>query len=200
MMTAFDDLRFAVIDVEGNGQQPPEIVEIAITPVEGLTMGEPVTWLVKPQRPIAPIVTRKVHGIRDADVDGRTSFADIRADVLAALGGRTPVAHNAQVEYGVLRRHLPDWSPPVVLDTLRLAKKVWPGLSSYGLNRLLAHANIVIDGNHGQRHRARYDSYATALLFVQLAEAAGSREQLYSIASLPALAAKREEPEQEGLW
>jgi len=30
---AFDGLRFAVIDVEGNGQQPPEIIEIAIQPM-----------------------------------------------------------------------------------------------------------------------------------------------------------------------
>ena len=32
MSEAFDDLRFAVIDVEGNGQ-PPEIIEIAIQPM-----------------------------------------------------------------------------------------------------------------------------------------------------------------------
>jgi len=87
MSEAFDGLQFAVIDVEGNGQQPPEIVEIAIQPVDGLSMGaEPVVWLVRPERPIAPIVTRKVHGIRNADVADAPTWSEILPDVAAALG------------------------------------------------------------------------------------------------------------------
>src|SRR6266545_2270747 len=105
------DNRYAVIDVEGNGGQPPQIVEIAITPVDGLTIGEPVCWLVKPTEPINPIVTRKVHGIRNADVAHAPAFEQIAENVLAELDGRTPVAHNAQVEHGVLGRHLPTWQP-----------------------------------------------------------------------------------------
>ncbi|MGW4720935.1 3'-5' exonuclease [Nocardia sp. NPDC004260] len=61
---------FAVVDVEGNGQTPPEIIEIAILPVSGATVGvdDMRSWLVRPARPITPIVTRKVHGITNADV------------------------------------------------------------------------------------------------------------------------------------
>ncbi|MGH8902435.1 MAG: hypothetical protein ACRDYA_12345 [Egibacteraceae bacterium] len=42
-----------------------------------MKVGEPATWLVKPDRPITPIVTRKVHGIRNADVGrGRAGRSD----------------------------------------------------------------------------------------------------------------------------
>lgn len=57
-----------VVDVEGNGQQPPEIIEIAALPIDDGQLGPATTWLVKPRKPISPIVTRKVHGIRNADV------------------------------------------------------------------------------------------------------------------------------------
>ena len=63
---------FAAVDVEGNGQTPPEIIEIAILPISGqtvtVTVEEMRSWMIRPLRPITPIVTRKVHGITNADV------------------------------------------------------------------------------------------------------------------------------------
>ena len=191
--------RYAVIDVEGNGQQPPEIVEIAITPVDGKTVGEPMCWLVKPEKPINPIVTRKVHGIRNADVASAPGFAEIRPTILAELQDRMPVAHNAQVEYGVLTRHLFGWTPSTMLDTLRLAKHLWPGLPGYSLDHLLSHAGIIVDDSHGRRHRAAWDSYATARLFAAMASEVGQHGRLVEVACLPVFAAKQE-PAQGGLW
>ncbi|MGH3922068.1 MAG: 3'-5' exonuclease [Pseudonocardiaceae bacterium] len=198
MNDTFDDLRFAVIDVEGNGQQPPEIIEIAIVPVDGVKVGEPATWLVRPERPITPIVTRKVHGIRNADVADAPTWAEVEPDVAAALTDRVPVAHNAKVEHDVLRRHMPWWEPTRMLDTLRLARAVWPGLGAYGLDRLVEHAGLTLGGGHGQRHRAGFDAYATALLFVALAETTSDRDRLFSLAGLPGLTSD-EEP-QGKLW
>ncbi|MGH8906955.1 MAG: 3'-5' exonuclease [Egibacteraceae bacterium] len=198
MSSTFDDLLFAVIDVEGNGQQPPEIIEISIVPVDGMKVREPATWLVKPERPITPIVTRKVHGIRNADVADAPTWAKVEPDVMATLADRVPVAHNARVEYDVLRRQTPGWVPERMLDTLRLARAVWPGLRAYSLDRLMEHARIVLDVDHGQRHRARFDAQATALLFIALAKAAGSPDRLFSLASLPGIAP--DEEQQGELW
>lgn len=198
MNSTFDGLRFAVIDVEGNGQQPPEIIEIAIVPVDGVKVGEPDTWLVKPERPITPIVTRKVHGLRNADVADAPTWAEVEPGVAVALADRVPVAHNAKVEHDVLRQHMPGWAPARMLDTLRLARAVWPGLGAYGLDRLVEHAGITLGDDHGQRHRAGFDAHATALLFVALAETAGNRDRLFGLASLPGLASD-EEP-QGRLW
>jgi hypothetical protein len=32
-MTSWASMRYAVVDVEGNGQQPPDLVEVAVVPV-----------------------------------------------------------------------------------------------------------------------------------------------------------------------
>jgi DNA polymerase III epsilon subunit-like protein len=106
---------------------------------------------------------------------------------MAALAGRIPVAHNARVEYDVLRRHVPGWEPSTVLDTLRLARALWPGLGGYNLDRLLDHAGIVLGDATGQRHRAAFDVQATALLFLALTNAIGTPEELLAAASLPGL-------------
>jgi DNA polymerase III epsilon subunit-like protein len=185
MTSDFDDLRFAVVDVEGNGQQPPEIIEIAVAHLDGMTLvGEPQSWLVKPSRPISPLVTHKVHGITNADVADAPTIRELAPTLLAVFADRIPVAHNASVEKGVLGAQLPEWQPPMMLDTMRLAKLVWPGFKSYSLDPLLAHAQISLGDGHGARHRAGFDAHATALLFVVLARAAGSQFQLFEWASL----------------
>ncbi|MGH8902436.1 MAG: hypothetical protein ACRDYA_12350 [Egibacteraceae bacterium] len=71
-----------------------------------------------------------------------------------------------------------------MLDTLRLARAIWPSLEAYGLDRLVEHTGITLGDDQGQRHRARFDAHATALLFVALAETVGNRDRLFSLASL----------------
>lgn len=198
MTGTLDDLRLAIVDVEGNGHQPPEIVEIAVVHMNGLEIAEPVAWLVKPERPINPIVTRKVHGIRNSDVADSPSFDQIASQLLATLAGRIPVAHNARVEYDVLGRHLPDWKPTIMLDTLRLAKAVWPGEASYGLDPLLTRAGVNLDAFSGSRHRASFDALATAHLLADLARSVDGSDDLYALAALPGMAPVL--PDQEGLW
>jgi len=186
MTGTLEQSRFIVIDVEGNGQQPPEIVEIAVVTMDGLSVaGEPRTWLVKPSQPITPIVTRKVHGIKNADVEDAPAFADVEAEVLGLLGDRIPIAHNARVEVDVLARQLPAWQPPLVVDTLRLARALWPGLlAGYTLDKLLEHACIDTAGLGGKRHRAGFDAAATALLFAALAKDC-TTEQVLTLGCLP---------------
>ena len=48
-----------------------------------------------------------------------------------------------------------------MLDTLRLARHVWPGLASYGLDHLTQHLALTADDIDGRRHRATYDSQLT---------------------------------------
>ena len=56
---------FWVIDVEGNGGSPPEIVELAMIEVSGLKLtGRRRNWLIKPGQPITAAVSR-IHGLTD---------------------------------------------------------------------------------------------------------------------------------------
>ncbi|MGH4019756.1 MAG: 3'-5' exonuclease [Pseudonocardiaceae bacterium] len=197
--------RLAVVDVEGNGGQPPEIVEIAV-----LTLNQPVcrgdvsTWLVRPEHPITQLVTRKVHGISNADVADCPTWTQVADDVAGLLTDRALIAHNASLEHRVLGTHLPSWQPPMVLDTLRLAKQVWPGLPGYGLDRLIVHADLDVEDGAGQRHRADFDTWMTAGLLLVLVEESGlDWPGLVRVAGLPGFdqSAEPDEPdEQGGLW
>lgn len=161
----------AVVDVEGNGRIPPEIIEIAVVLVSGaLVNADGVqSWLVRPQNPITPIVTRKVHGIGNSDVEGCPQWTAVSPAVAQALDGRILVAHNAIVERRVLSEHLPDWQPPMVLDTLRLARALWPGLPGYGLDKLIEHAKLDTTAMQEQGyHRAGYDAWAAWQLLRRL--------------------------------
>ena len=44
--------RLVVADVEGNGRRPPRLVETAVVPIVAGSIGEPVTWLIRPPEPI----------------------------------------------------------------------------------------------------------------------------------------------------
>ncbi|MGH4017943.1 MAG: hypothetical protein ACRDT0_01590 [Pseudonocardiaceae bacterium] len=57
-MTGWRSLRYVVVDVEGNGQQPPDLVDLATVPIVGGVIGEPSSWLVRPDQPIKHFVTR----------------------------------------------------------------------------------------------------------------------------------------------
>jgi DNA polymerase III epsilon subunit-like protein len=171
--SVLDGQQIVVVDVEGNGQREPEIVEIAALPISGATpvqLTDLRIWLVRPRQPITPIVTRKVHGIRNEDVACCPPWRDIAPHVAQLLAGRVLVAHSASVERNILTTHLPGWEPALVLDTMRLARALWPGLIGYGLERLITHARITPPPMQpGQRaHRAGYDAVMTAELFVLL--------------------------------
>lgn len=173
-MTAWTEYRYAVIDVEGNGQQPPDLVELGVVSIVSGVIGEPVTWLCKPDRPITPIA-RRIHGIQNAMVAVAPPFSEVEANIRANLDGAVLVAHNAGVDMGVLRRKMPGFTPAAVLDTLKLSRRLLPGQPSHRLSELARSLRLdreLPDGMHP--HRAGYDVLVTARLFVYLASAAGS--------------------------
>lgn len=192
--------RIAVVDVEGNGCQPPEIIEIAVLTLDdGVTSDNLRTWLVRPCQPITALVTRKVHGISNAHVAGSPAWTEIANEVADALTGRALIAHNASVEHKVLSTHLPAWQPPMILDTLRLARHVWPGLPSYSLDRLIIHAGLDDTDTTGAYHRAGWDTWMTGQLLLTLVEQAPlDWPGLVTVAGLPGFGQPDEL--EGGLW
>jgi hypothetical protein len=135
-MADWTHLRYAVADVEGNGQQPPDLVELAVLPITDGVIGKPVSWLVKPPRPITYFATG-IHGISGKDVARAPAFADIEHEMRRALADRVLVAHNAHVDVAVLRRELDGWEASEVFDTLKLARRLLPGQPGYKLGALV---------------------------------------------------------------
>lgn len=171
--TVWSDVDWVVLDLEGNGAQPPELVELALVHITGGQIREPVWWLVRPPSPIR-WQARKVHGITDKDVAGRPAFAEVAAEVHSALAGAFPVGHNVRVDLDVMGRELPEWSPAEAIDTLRMARLVWP--PPHGLTALVERRGLASGMPPGLRpHRAAYDALVTARLFVDLVADSGAR-------------------------
>ena len=168
-MTDWTSLTYAVVDVEGNGQQPPDLVELAIVPIVNGEVGEARSWLVRPESLIAHFATR-IHGLTNGDVAGAPAFAEIAGEVAQLLDGPAIVAHNANVDVGVLSRKLPGWKPTEVFDTLKLARRLKPEQMSYKLGSLVDAFSLAEGLPEGlSPHRATYDALVAARLFVYLA-------------------------------
>lgn len=121
-----------VVDVEGNGVNPPDLVEVAALPVRE---GRPDTstagaWLTKPRHPVTPFAAR-VNGLTNERLENEPGWEEIADQVHTLLGTSWICAHNAHVDHRVLCAHLPTWQPTGVIDTLRLAKATHPGLPKY---------------------------------------------------------------------
>lgn len=110
-MTDWTTLKYVVVDVEGNGQQPSDLVELAAVPVVAGIIGEARSWLVRPDQPITHFA-RRIHGITNEQVAEAPVFADIKDEVLSALDGSALIAHNAHIDVDVLQRKLDGGSAP----------------------------------------------------------------------------------------
>lgn len=174
-MTDWTNLDYAVVDVEGNGQQPPDLVELAVVPITAGVIGEPTAWLLRPERPITSFA-RRIHGITNAAVAAAPVVADVEKEIRARLEEIAVVAHNAHVDLAVLRRTLPGWEPQEVFDTLKLARRLRPERVSYRLGSLVEAFNLANGLDSQLRpHRATYDALVTARLFAFLAKSPDGR-------------------------
>lgn len=163
--------RYAVVDVEGNGQQPPDLVELAVVPIWEGRIGTARQWLVRPPRPITPMA-RRIHKISNADVADRPPVSAVAHEIRSALTGAVLVAHNAPVDLSVITRELA-YTPEHVIDTLRLARRLAPGLPSYRLGSLIEHFGLAGDEDdlpEQTAHRAGYDALTCARLLTVLAQ------------------------------
>ncbi|MGH3688356.1 MAG: 3'-5' exonuclease [Pseudonocardiaceae bacterium] len=168
--TPWNEQCYLVVDVEGNGAHPPDLVELAAVPITGGVIGEPRSWLVRPASPIT-WQARKVHGITNDDVADQPTFDAIRDTVTRHLADAVViVGHNVHIDLDVLRRKLPGWQAHAVLDTLRVARVLLPDLPSRKLGALVDHFDLATGLPEGlQPHRATYDVLVTARLLRVLA-------------------------------
>lgn len=165
---------YVVVDVEGNGQRQPDLVEVAVVPVVGGTVGAATAWLVRPPRPVT-WQARRVHGLSDTDLADAPPIEDLRDDIASHLDSAIVVGHNVGVDLAVLGRCLHGWHPGPVIDTLRLARRFLPDLPSHRLGALVDHFGLATSLPAGGPHRAAYDALAAAHLLTRLAEDAATR-------------------------
>ncbi|NHM07702.1 GIY-YIG nuclease family protein [Flavobacterium sp. CYK-4] len=161
---------FAIVDIEttGGNASGSRITEIAILIHDGEKVIHRWETLVNPQQEI-PVPIFALTGINNEMVRHAPTFDDISEQVLELLTDRIFVAHNVNFDYSFVRHELEKsgfkWTARK-LCTVRAARKIRPGLSSYSLGNLCASLAIPVEN----RHRAGGDADATAILFSKLIE------------------------------
>ncbi|MBT2397215.1 3'-5' exonuclease [Streptomyces sp. ISL-100] len=193
--------RLLVVDVEGNGANPPDLVEVAALPIRD---GQPDTttagaWLIRPPVPVTPFAA-KVHGLTNDRLATSPTWTEVADDVRTFLGNAWICAHNAHVDHRVLTRHLPNWEPAGVLDTLRLARATYPDAPAHSLDALIEYARLELSAAPAQRHRATYDAFATATLLLTMATRYATWADLVTAAVPPGLPGAPKPEQEPTLW
>lgn len=161
-------MEFAIVDIETTGgyASGSGITEIAILIHDGSKVLQRYETLVNPQRPV-PLAIQMLTGINDQILEDSPVFGDIAETVYELLNGRIFVAHSVNFDYSFIRHQLEAAGyafNATKLCTVRLSRKVRPGLPSYSLGKLCDALDIPISN----RHRAGGDADATAILFSRL--------------------------------
>jgi DNA polymerase-3 subunit epsilon len=164
-------MKFIAFDLETTGTKPREdmIVEVGAVLFEGPNAVKGFGRLVDPGCPI-PTDASAVNGITDEMVRGKPKIAEVLVEFSEFCGDLPLVAHNAPFDFKFLledvKLHQSVAPAGTVLDTLPLARKVFPGLPNYKLWTLVRH----FDFPSGTFHRAEEDSLYCGLLFAKIVE------------------------------
>ncbi|MCG2460703.1 GIY-YIG nuclease family protein [Flavobacteriaceae bacterium F89] len=169
---------YTIVDIEttGNGIQGNKITEISIFKFDGAKIIDEFTSLVNPECEIPYFITR-LTGIDVNMVRHAPKLRDIAQNILEITEGAIFVAHSVNFDYNVIKNEFKSLGLSFVrkkLCTVRLARKLVPGLNSYSLGKLCSSLNIPLT----DRHRARGDAHATVLLFQQLQKQDGALETI----------------------
>ncbi|MZX49597.1 exodeoxyribonuclease X [Klebsiella pneumoniae] len=143
-----------VIDTETCGLQGG-IVEIASVDIVDGQITNPMSHLVRPDRPISP-QAMAIHRITEEMVADKPWIEEI---IPHYHGSPWYVAHNASFDRRVLPEMHGEW-----ICTMKLARRLWPGIkySNMGLYKSRKLNVTTPPGLH--HHRALYDCYITAAL------------------------------------
>ena len=166
-------MEFAVVDIETTGSTPQSagITEIAIVIHNGVEVTGKYVTLINPRHKIPPFIVN-MTGISDEMVAAAPLFEEVAPQIYNLLNGRVFVAHNVSFDYSFVHYLLVksgfQWSAPK-LCTIKLSRRVFPGLVKYGLGSLTRDLGIKIEG----RHRAWGDAAATAQVLTMAIEKEG---------------------------
>lgn len=161
---------YAIVDIETTGGYAAAngITEISIHVFDGSSITEKFETLVNPGRPI-PAYISAMTGISDKMLSAAPRFDEVAEKIYNLLKGKIFIAHNVNFDYSFIKSHLREAGYDLdckKLCTLRLSRKILPGIASYGLDRLCQTLGII----NNSRHRAGGDAEATTKVFQLLLE------------------------------
>ena len=156
---------YAIVDIETTGGHASAngITEIAVYIHDGTRVVKHFESLINPQQNIPRYITA-LTGIDNYMVQDAPQFEEIAETLFELLKDNIFIAHNVNFDYSFIKHQLKNEGYDLAtkkLCTVRLGRKVFPGLPSYSLGNLCRSLDIKIDN----RHRADGDAKATVKLF-----------------------------------
>jgi len=170
---ALGEAPYVVFDVETTGSAAGKggaITEFGALKLVGGEVIDQFSTLVNPGRPIEPFVVR-LTGITDRMVSDAPPISDVMPRFEEFVEGCVLVGHNVHFDCSfVTAARGGDPLPNEVLDTLKLARYLVPGLKRYRLSALVGHFGV----RQAPNHRALSDAAATTEVFRRLLKLLGS--------------------------
>jgi DNA polymerase III subunit epsilon len=159
---------YAIVDIETTGGYAANngITELAIVLYDGKNEINRFQTLVNPLISI-PKYIQSLTGITDDMVSSAPPFSQIASEVFGYLKEAIFVAHNVNFDYSFLKFQLAACGFELQskkLCTVRLSRKIFPGLPGYSLGKICRELGISISN----RHRAGGDADATVQLFEKI--------------------------------
>ncbi|MBL7747954.1 MAG: GIY-YIG nuclease family protein [Chitinophagaceae bacterium] len=156
---------YAIVDIETTGGYAAanSITEISVHLHDGNRVTETYETLINPGQPI-PYYIQSMTGITDKMVATAPRFEEVAEKIYELLNNRIFIAHNVNFDYSFVKGHLKEAGFDLnikKLCTVRLSRKIFPGLQSYSLGKLCNALGITIT----DRHRAGGDTAATVKVF-----------------------------------
>ena len=163
---ALAEAPYVVFDIETTGSSATKggaITELGALKVVRGEVVEEFATLVNPGRKIEPFVAR-LTGITDRMVAEAPPISEVMPLFERFVEGSVLVGHNVHFDCSFVTAARGLSLPNPVLDTLKLARSLVPGLRRYRLSSLASHFGVRAMPNH----RALSDSAATAEVFLRL--------------------------------
>jgi len=166
---------YAIVDIETTGMSSFKsgITEIAICLHNGQSVVDRYMSLINPGYPIPAYITR-LTGISNEMVSDAPFFDEVAGAIYAILKDHVFVAHNVSFDYSFVQHALKAAGFNLnvqKLCTVRMSRKVFPGLPSYSLGNICRSLGI----SNNNRHRAMGDAAATAELFERMIQHKGEK-------------------------
>jgi DNA polymerase III subunit alpha, Gram-positive type len=171
--TPISETTFVFFDVETTGlssRYGDEICEFGAARVVGGEVVDSLETLINPGRSISRDAS-VINGITDEMVKDSPMFDQVYPSMIEIFSDAVLVAHNAKFDIGFLSASFKKFgSTPlenIILDNLRLSRKLNPYIRSHSLANLKREFGIRTD----RSHRALDDAKALATIFDQYTRA-----------------------------
>ena len=146
------DTEYCVFDLETTGIShiTEKITEIGAIKIKNGEIVDTFETFVNPEKPIPEEVVNVTH-ITDDMVKDSPTIEEIMPKFLEFIGDSVLVAHNADFDIGFMRYNCENLGLPFEhthIDTLRLAKAIFPEYGRYRLGYIAEKLNIKVDVAH----------------------------------------------------